>query len=771
LRINKGADVKVVFTSVLALAILASAGCTKTASDYVEIGNAAFAEKRYEDAAIAYRKALQKTPGHADASYPLALAHLRQGNTREAFQQLRQTLQHTPSHKDAAAQLADLTLASYLASGGASKSLYDSATQLVTGLLKADPNSPDAWRLQGYLLQTDKKLVESEAAFRRAVAGRPGNPQILTGLADTLLLMGRISEAESVAAEVIALRKDYQPIYDLLVGFYSKAGLPADVERTLQSRVTNNPNEGSAAAQLAGFYLRQGRRPDAQAWLDRIAGNPNIDMRYAVAGDVWLNARMFDQAIAVYRSGLGAEKDKSDLYTKKIVNALIQQGKSGEALQLSGELVRKNPKNRESRMVHAGLLARSDEQNSLDAAIAEYRSLIADDSADARAYSELGKALVRKGDVAGAKQAFASAVKHDAWYVEPRLQLAGLARATRQFKDVRKHADDVLQIQPANPEARLLKAVAQRSLGEAAEARATLSELAVMYPVSHDVAIELALLDLSQNRYKDAEQRVRRVYTAYQPDKRPLATLVDALLGQGRGADAIALIAPELGRAPQSVELRALYARTALGSGRLDVALQKFSELATEYPNNALMHSYLGAVHRSRGDLAAAAESYKRAASVDRNDPQLTAMQAYLEGQLGQQENAARTYQASLSRSREDPLLLNNMAYTLAEVGNNLDEALRLAQLATQKAPDNPYYSDTLGWVYFKRNNLDDADRIFGDLTRRYPNITPFRYHYAITLNARGDRISAKSHLNAALSRTRSHQEADMIRQLLKKIG
>ena len=46
----------------------------------------------------------------------------------------------------------------------------------------------------------------------------------------------------------------------------------------------------------------------------------------------------------------------------------------------------------------------------------------------------------------------------------------------------------------------------------------------------------------------------------------------------------------------------------------------------------------------------------------------------------------------------------NNLAWRYAEDGGNLDVALSLAQTAKRKLPDSPEVSDTLGWIYLKKD-------------------------------------------------------------------
>jgi predicted Zn-dependent protease len=113
---------------------------------------------------------------------------------------------------------------------------------------------------------------------------------------------------------------------------------------------------------------------------------------------------------------------------------------------------------------------------------------------------------------------------------------------------------------------------------------------------------------------------------------------------------------------------------------------------------------------------------------------------------------------------------LNNLAYIKAEEGVDLDQALTMAQRALQKLPSAPELSDTLGWIYIKKNLSEDAVRVFHDLVGKVPDNPTFHYHYGMALLQKGDKPSAKKELEAAMSRNPSKDEAGKIRELLTKI-
>jgi Flp pilus assembly protein TadD len=52
---------------------------------------------------------------------------------------------------------------------------------------------------------------------------------------------------------------------------------------------------------------------------------------------------------------------------------------------------------------------------------------------------------------------------------------------------------------------------------------------------------------------------------------------------------------------------------------------------------------------------------------------------------------------------------LNYLAYTWAEMGVRLDEAEQLIQRALQLEPNDGFYIDSLGWVYFQKGDYARA--------------------------------------------------------------
>jgi predicted Zn-dependent protease len=103
------------------------------------------------------------------------------------------------------------------------------------------------------------------------------------------------------------------------------------------------------------------------------------------------------------------------------------------------------------------------------------------------------------------------------------------------------------------------------------------------------------------------------------------------------------------------------------------------------------------------------------------------------------------------------------------EIGD-LDTALTMAQKAKQLLPNLPEVSDTLGWIYLKKNLSGDAVDIFKELVAKVPNSSTFRFHLAKAYYQQGDKVRAKSELQSALKLSPTAYEKAQIEDLLQKV-
>ena len=72
-------------------------------------------------------------------------------------------------------------------------------------------------------------------------------------------------------------------------------------------------------------------------------------------------------------------------------------------------------------------------------------------------------------------------------------------------------------------------------------------------------------------------------------------------------------------------------------------------------------------------------------------------------------EESDKIYMELIASDSTDAQAYNNYAYSLAERNQNVQFALELAQNAIRLEPKSAPYLDTVGWIYFKLENYDEA--------------------------------------------------------------
>jgi Flp pilus assembly protein TadD len=206
-------------------------------------------------------------------------------------------------------------------------------------------------------------------------------------------------------------------------------------------------------------------------------------------------------------------------------------------------------------------------------------------------------------------------------------------------------------------------------------------------------------------------------------------------------------------------------------AGKYDMALTHYQQLFAIAPKSERICLALGTAYRMKGDFPSALSYFQKAGALAPKDRVPLLLTAATFDTAGRKPEALATYRRVLQLNAEDAVALNAVAYLMTETGGNLDEALKLAQKALQLNPQQPYFSDTLGWIYFRRNLNDSAAQVFRILTKNYPDEPVFHYHFGVVLLQKGDKETAKTELKNALSKKPSDEVRGNVESALAKVG
>ena len=222
------------------------------------------------------------------------------------------------------------------------------------------------------------------------------------------------------------------------------------------------------------------------------------------------------------------------------------------------------------------------------------------------------------------------------------------------------------------------------------------------------------------------------------------------------------------------VESRLTQGNKAVEAGKYDEAIALFESLipdlkAPEAAGDLFLR--IGETYRRKGDLPRAVTALRRSAELRPGGEVTLTLLGQVFDAMGRKADAAAKYREVLELNPNSGVAMNNLAYFLSETGGDLDDALKLAQHALQLLPDLPEVSDTLGWIYLKKNQAARAVEIFSGLAEKHPTDVSYHYRLGMALAQTGDSFAASAELRAALNLHPRQELAANILQLLKALG
>jgi tetratricopeptide (TPR) repeat protein len=486
----------------------------------------------------------------------------------------------------------------------------------------------------------------------------------------------------------------------------------------------------------------------------------------------------FDDALKLLEQGTRGDSEHQADYQKETAQVLVAENRKDEAVRLLERILKDNPKDAAAQAMRSSLMIETGDPRQLQQAVTELQAAVGRDSKNPVLRFNLGRALLARNLLEQARVQFQEALKIRKEYVPAKLALAQLFILSHEYGSAVQAAKEVLQYDPGNLGARLVRTSGLAAMGNPALARTELEETIARYPSSSEAQLQMGALDLGQKRFKEAELRFAQTYKDHPADLRALMGIVEAYSLQNENDKAIQLLQDELAKNPSRLELKNALGHVAMLAGKWDLAAQQFQAILAVRPDTGEVYVPLGQALAAKGDNDGATRTFEKAKQMRPTDPAPYLQLALLMDRTGRQPQARPLYEQVLKLQPDNAMALNNLAYLLAETGSpaDLDQALNLAQLARQKLPDNPDIADTLGWVYTRKKLNANALDLFRDLVAKEPapsspRFATFHYHYALALVQSGDKQRAKKELKAALECKPSPDQAAKIRELMGKLG
>jgi tetratricopeptide (TPR) repeat protein len=772
------------------MAVLALVSCSRDPNvakrRYLESGNKYFEKGKFKEARIMYLNAKAKDQRWGPVYYKLGLTALKLGSVTEAVNAFRRAIELLPAneadHWDAVVKLSQIYL-----EVTREKSYLDEVEGYCAALLKRDPNSFEGHRLTAdlsYARATEeyKKagreqgralLDKALAEYRQADAIKPGQIGVTMQMARALAAEGQFPESEKLFRSVLERDKTFQPVYNELYRLLSIEGKPADAEQVLKLGFQNNPKQYGYLSMLAMHYYMQRRRDDMVGVLNQIKSHAKeFDQAYLTVGDFYLRMQDGDSAIREYRDGMAKDVKRKSTYQKRIIEVLMRQNKKAEAAELNSQILKDDPNDNDARNLAATFLL---DKGDVSKAMTELQAVVAHSPENPVAQFNLGRAHVARGELEQARQRFQKAIDLRPDYVMAWLALAQMQIGRRDFDAALKTSQQVLAIDRNNTNARLIASVALMGQKKYTDARQLLDEMLKANPSAPDVLFQLGIVSLAESKFKEAADAFRRSYELNPANSRGLMGMVETEMAQNHPDRAMQLLQTEIAKAPNRMDLVVALGNVAIRAGQYDLAISYFEKVAASLPKGSKQQGNLflsiGEAYRRKGDLNNSIVALQKARDILPDNGVVLSTLALVMDAAGRWSESRQVYEVVVKLDPSNGVALNNLAFLLTEHGGDLDDALTKAQRAKQLLPDLTEVSDTLGWIYLKKNLTDNAIDIFKDLVVKVPAQAVYRYHLGMAYSQKGDKTRALKELQEALKFNPTKENREKIQQLITRLG
>ena len=139
------------------------------------------------------------------------------------------------------------------------------------------------------------------------------------------------------------------------------------------------------------------------------------------------------------------------------------------------------------------------------------------------------------------------------------------------------------------------------------------------------------------------------------------------------------------------------------------MAIDLLQTYLSKNTDNLMLEEMLADFFRINKQCDKAIKKYENVSKLKANSGDIFRKLGICYEQTDQTQKAETAFGRALELNPNDSGALNYLGYWWADEGRNLKEAMELITKAVQLYPENGYYADSLGWVYFKIGNTKKA--------------------------------------------------------------
>ena len=693
-----------------------------------------YAKNKVSEALLSYKKSIDLNPKFLPGHIAILTVLMQQENLEEATKQIEKLklfAANNPQTMYLEAQLAY------------QKKDYKLAKDLTQQSLRLAPNSPRLLQLAGEVEFQMNSLAQAENYLSRATQAAPELARARRLLIMTYLRTGKPDKALATLNSGVGKDGLDPGMFTIAGEVYLQNGDAKKAEEYLSKALKLDPNNAAKRTALAVTHLATGQTEMGFDELRNTAGSDSGTTADLALISAHLGRKEFDKALAAIDKLEEKQPGKPLAANLRGRVKLAQQDRAAARKSFEKALTIDS-----TNFAAAASLAALDMADKKPAdAKKRFETLLARNPKDGQALTSLAQLASLNG--AGKEEIsrlLSNAIEANPQDVAPRLQLIDHFLKSNDTKQALSAAQDAMTKLPNSPEILGALGRVQQLSGNLNQAIGTYSKLIALQPTSPQPHIRLAEAHVANKNIGAAEQSLRKALEI-QPDvlDAQRALIILALQGK-RYLDASTVARTIQKQRPNDVLGYLLEGDVALAQNNWDAAASIYRsglQSASSVQLAAKLHTALVASGKN-------VESEKFAATWLKQHPGDSTFLVYL-GDLGilrkDYISARRYYLELLNVQPDNTSALNNVAWVMGQM--HQDGAIAYAEKANRLAPDQPALMDTLAMLLAEKNEYGRSIELLGKALKIQPSNAKLRLNLAKIYVSSGDKVRAKTELDA----------------------
>ncbi|MEN6534763.1 MAG: tetratricopeptide repeat protein [Bryobacteraceae bacterium] len=511
---------------------------------------------------------------------------------------------------------------------------------------------------------------------------------------------------------------------------YIQAGRLNDAVTEAEERLKKNPNALESRRVLGRIYARLIGDPQNSRINDEMLRKATEQYQKIVAikaddYDGWLMlARLYKiaqnsiESEKAFRRALDLDPSSEDAMTG-LAMVYSDVGDNKRAVEMLERLARQNPNLRT-----LTTLANAREQmRDFEGAVKVLRTALEMSPGNIELRRALAQDLLFGGQAAEALKLYEEIAVEDPKDTQTFLRLSQIYRQQRNFAKAQEASDRAKQLEPDNIEVRYNEVSLLEAEGKSDEAIARMKEMVDATEKKSYTPAEgnnrtillerLGLLYRSDEQYKLAVDAFRKMAEA-NPDAgaRAAAQIIDTLRQSKEYAQALEEAESAYKKYPKDRMLAMVRAAVLADAGKGETAAAEVKKLIDGRDDReaylALAQIYDKA--KNYTEMSNALDAAEKASVSNDEKESVYFMRGAMYERMKNFDAAEAEFRKVLDVDPENASALNYLGYMLADRNVRLEEALRFISKAVELEPSNGAFLDSLGWVYYRLNRLDEAE-------------------------------------------------------------